>query len=667
MIDGNHHQQSAHRRPVAVLVGITGLLAAALCTADWMTNPDVARQLWPADIHSSVVGMLGGTTSTGVTGRPEYEITLTAVLIRCCTVAAFSLIVSRALNRSEGLGSVFETLLLRVGLLGYAAVLIWGVQLVSYNALSQGLLPPLLMMLAGIGVFSCLSALLPPFSERGRNRWSISLLILVTIGWIAVSFRLNERLYANLLIPHGDSAMYEEHLWNVWHGKGFRSYLDQGLFLGEHIQVIHLLLLPVHILWPSHLMLELAESIALGSCTIPLFLMVRRRTSNDVAACLLAISWLFFFPMHFLDIAIDQKTFRPMCLGLPFLLWMIHCAETGRYRSAWLCLLIALSAKEDMALITAPLTAVMAWLAYRNCENRKLRHWSLMASGTSAVWLVAAVLFVIPAFRSGDVVHYSRYFGDLGSSPGELVQTALMQPNLVLSQLFSVRTLMYVLVFLCPLAFIVVRRSIHLLAGSLTFGMLSLIQLGNGAQDGGLPPVPYHHFHGPLLPVIFWTAASTIETFQRRTKSRWGVLPQSPVSAALLILCCCLTTGVTGSLLPYGAGYWSNQSSFGRHALYFPRTDVPAEEHLLKRAAMADILLDQIPMQARVASTDFIHTRLTHRDRSYDYSGYRRVVNEEGKRVPSDCDQMTGSYYPIRQTDTSSSCAETDSDNSSGA
>src|SRR6185503_11115540 len=80
--------------------------------------------------------------------------------------------------------------------------------------------------------------------------------------YVVVFVTMNWRLYFNLLIPHGDSAMYEEHLWNVLHGKQFRSYLDQGLFLGEHIQVVHLGLLPLYVLWPSHLLLELCESLA---------------------------------------------------------------------------------------------------------------------------------------------------------------------------------------------------------------------------------------------------------------------------------------------------------------------------------------------------------------------------------------------------------------------
>ena len=93
--------------------------------------------------------------------------------------------------------------------------------------------------------------------------------VVVAVGIYCVTYTtLNWQLYQGLLVPHGDSAMYEEHLWNVTHGKGFRSYLDQGLFLGEHIQVIHLCLIPLHLIWPSHLMLELCESLALASAAV---------------------------------------------------------------------------------------------------------------------------------------------------------------------------------------------------------------------------------------------------------------------------------------------------------------------------------------------------------------------------------------------------------------
>ena len=127
---------------------------------------------------------------------------------------------------------------------------------------------------------------------------------------------MNWELYWGLRLPHGDSAMYEEHLWNVTHGKGFRSYLDQGLFLGEHIQFIHLALLPAYLLWPSQLLLELCESLALSLTALPVYWIARRHTGSERAAVWLALATLLYVPLHYLDVAIDLKTFRPICRGL---------------------------------------------------------------------------------------------------------------------------------------------------------------------------------------------------------------------------------------------------------------------------------------------------------------------------------------------------------------
>ena len=150
---------------------------------------------------------------------------------------------------------------------------------------------------------------------------------------------IRDSRYNNLLIPHGDSAMYEEHLWNTWHGKGFRSYLDDGrLFLGEHPQVAHLFLSPLYWIWPSHRLLELCESAGLGAGALAILRLTKRETRSDVLALFLAVSYLLAFPLHFLDIAIDGKTFRPISLGVPLLLWGIERWESGRVKTAALLL-----------------------------------------------------------------------------------------------------------------------------------------------------------------------------------------------------------------------------------------------------------------------------------------------------------------------------------------
>ena len=83
--------------------------------------------------------------------------------------------------------------------------------------------------------------------------------------------------------------------------------------------------------------------------------------------------------------------------------------------------------------------------------------------------------------------------------------------------------------------------------------------------------------------------------------------------------------------MPFGLAFWSQESSFGYQRLYLPRDSQQQE----RAAAVAEVLA-QIPMDARVASTDFIHTRLTHCERSYDYSSYLRKVNNYKPGVPAD-------------------------------
>ncbi len=132
----------------------------------------------------------------------------------------------------------------------------------------------------------------PPVAPDRRPR---TVLLAGMVVYVVVFTAMNWGLWFNLRLPHGDSAMYEEHLWNLEHGKGFRSYLDQGLFLGEHLQVVHVLLAPLHLLFPSHLTLEFAQSLILALGAWPLYRIARRHSGSEWAACLLGLAYLAYF------------------------------------------------------------------------------------------------------------------------------------------------------------------------------------------------------------------------------------------------------------------------------------------------------------------------------------------------------------------------------------
>jgi uncharacterized membrane protein len=648
-----------------------------------LTDSQIAQSLWPSDIHQKVALLLGGTAARDFSGSLQVHLPWLGVVIRAIGLSLTAALCFAALESfrsrypgADGREGVtlatfrrsFLTRIQNLSTAGFASgiwLVLWFVSSLvpwAFPAELMRLTAPL--ALASVGA-ACVCSILKNHVDQQltvkhesgflvRHRHFV-LVVLLTGIWIAVSFRMNERLYAGLWIPHGDSGMYEEHLWNVWHGKGFRSYLDQGLFLGEHIQLIHLLLLPLHMIWPSHLLLELAESFALGICAVPIYRLARRSSGSSAAAMWLAIAWLFYYPMHFLDIAIDLKTLRPSCFALPFLLWGIDLAESGRLKAASVCLLIAMTGQEDFALVIGPV-GLSIWWEHRGKSpmiavnpdtevsgNQRISRWGFQVCMLSVVYLLAAVLWIIPAFRNGLVVHYSRYFGELGSSPGELIRTAVRDPGKILQYLISLRTVLYLLVFLVPAGLLPVRSPVRLAAGLATFTMISLIQLGNsdsssagGAGVGGdLPPIPYHHFHAPLLPILFWAAAGGLKSDRksraessRQSRVRKFHFDVTAEQGARFACFCAVLTGVFGSMSPLGAAFWSAESRTGYRQLYVPGP----------RAAEFEKVLPLLPPGARVASTDYVHTRLTHFERSYDYSDYPRAVNQYQPGVPPDTD-----------------------------
>ncbi|SFJ20889.1 DUF2079 domain-containing protein [Planctomicrobium piriforme] len=470
-------------------------------------------------------------------------------------------------------------------------------------------------------------------AEMAGSRKSMRILGAGMVCYVALFATLNFALWFNLQIPHGDSSMYEEHLWNTLHGKGFRSYLDQGLFLGEHIQVVHLLLLPLYALIPSHLLLEFSGSAALALGAIPVYSMARRHSGSTVAARLLALAYLLYFPLQFLDIAIDLKTFRPSAFGIPLLLWAIDLGERRRWGWMSLALALTLSCQEDFAVVIAPWglwLLVDAWRQKGRLEEPERRGQMLAGSLVcvlAALYVVVAVKVAIPWFRDGVTVHYASYFQAFGKTPVEIVLNILTRPDRLVLHLATAGTLALFLDLLLPLG-LPFRAWDRLLVAAPIFLLLALNEL---TKDF---PGPFHHFHAPIIPILVWAACASVAAGSKHAPATSDVVRER----ALWILCCSAVTCVFFSLSPLGIKFWDSGSPF-----YWQRLYVPDE-----RAKQFAKVLPLIPPTARVASTDFIHPRFTHFERSYDYSHYpRRVANYEDK-VPDDTDYIvidTGHRY----------------------
>ena len=679
------HKRADPRLLRAALAVAAGSVATAALLQTVLSSADSSLLLLSRESWADVVTWLGAPPVALPDGRLEVRVSYLSVLLPVFAVSVTLWVTGAVLIHWNRRTSITECLAAwgSVGWLWWMLPGVWeltrlilSVTGVDGPAALLASTPDLWLATAFGGWFaSFVGAVAGPGATgadaRPDRARSVPLsVILGVVAFAAVFGAMNWQLYQGLLIPHGDSAMYEEHLWNITHGKGFRSYLDQGLFLGEHLQFIHLLLIPLHLLWPSHLLLEVCESIALASGAIPVYLLARRHSGSHGAATLLALAWLCYFPVHFLDISIDIKTFRPTCLGLPALAFALERLDRGCLRSSLLLMLVALSAKEDYAIIIASIGGYLFLFpgdSVGACEStppensknsdtngirqvdqrqqRRLRR--RLGAGLAVfgvVYLLAAVTIVIPAFREGHQVHFVRYFGELGSTPSELLLSTVTTPGMFLGRLFSQRSLLYTLLLLVPLGFTPCAAPKRLLVAVPLFVMLCLLELDRGPENQEQILVPFHHFHAPLVPVLFWAAASGICRLQRFIVGRSSAPAlRSALMPSAFALGCSLATCGVHSMCPLAVDFWDPGSHAYWRKLYQPG---PRAQHFAR-------IRKEIPDSARVASTDFVHPRFTHCARSYDYSAYLRRQSNYEDRVPADTDYIVidtrHRYSTIRQ------------------
>lgn len=643
----SHTPATEYDGRTAFVFWCAGAFSLAWFLATVLADSQSAGTLMSQGLFASLVGRLGGEIESTPNGILLADLSFVILLIVSAVLNGVCLVLGtvlrKCLNRTSSAMSWKRALYdLAADGKWWLILLAWqGVSIVGLFAgseilqsLATGTIPFWLAIACGLANSRVLCSVEVNHPDVKPTSSRLSLTALIAMLLFATTFTaMNWQLYANLQTPHGDSAMYEEHLWNITHGKGFRSYLDQGLFLGEHIQVIHLLLLPIYVLWPSHLLLELSEAIALALCAIPVFRIALRHSESRRAATLLSLAVLMYVPLHFLEISIDLKTFRPISFGVPLLLFAIDSLERKRYRTAFLFWIpLTLIAKEDFAAIFAPLGLWVVWHAWREEKNRTDLKVGLGLALFSIAYLIFVIKFAIPWFRSGADVHYARYFGELGNSPGDIVRSFFTQPGAVFGRLCSLRTLIYAAVLLVPLGGLSLLSPSRLLVGVPLFGVLSLMQLseetGSAATD---ILIPYHHFHAPLVPILFWSAAAGLGRLKEQP--RW-----TASRGASLAVFSGLVTAVCFSLSPLGVAFWDPYSVHNWKSLYV----------VDERAKQIEKVLAQIPEDARVASTDFVHPRFTHYERSYDYSQYPRKVSGYELRVPDDTDYIvidTGHRY----------------------
>jgi uncharacterized membrane protein len=332
-------------------------------------------------------------------------------------------------------------------------------------------------------------------------------------GWSAVLFLIVRSSYVNFREGRFDLGNMVQAVWSTAHGHPLEvthgSTGEQLVRLGGHVDPFLALLAPLWVLWPSPLVLGLAQVVIVALGALPVFWLGRRHLGSETAAVLLAFAYLAY-PWTATSAA---ASIHPVTFAIPFFLFCIWFLDTDRLVPFAVFAALAMSTGELMGL---PIAALGVWYALA----RRQRWAGTEIAALGLAWSAIAIAVIVPAF-SGDESMFFGFYDEVGGSPAGVVKKLFTDPGVVLSALTEPQDLAYVFLLGLPLLFLFV-----LSPGLAAVALPQL--LANSLSDFRSMTDPRYHSVAAVIP--FLIAATVFGV------ARIGA-PRRPLVSSAVVLC----------------------------------------------------------------------------------------------------------------------------------
>ena len=285
-----------------------------------------------------------------------------------------------------------------------------------------------------------------------------------------------------------DLGIWDQAIWKLAHGKSFVTVRGLDVF-GFHLSPALYLYAPFYWLGAGPEFLNLTMIFALGLGAIPVYRIAEHYLKNEWYSLVVALAFLVNYGAQWML----HETFHPEVVAITPLLFAYEASLHGRWKIMAIWLAFALMWKEDVALVGAMLGLLLmfrGWAGSRSpvARQRPAAAWFVAAGavlvaviakgifphssnsillgaivaavliirGTRVkdgpagqlhatvvglyvfigcvLWFVVATRLVIPGFNDGGNFT-DELLGDLGSSPREIVTTAIVDPMRVAEHL----------------------------------------------------------------------------------------------------------------------------------------------------------------------------------------------------------------------------------------
>ena len=423
------------------------------------------------------------------------------------------------------------------------------------------------------------------------ERWVVRISTIHPAAWFtAAAALLFAMVFGRLGVQHHrnfgtwsyDMGIYDQGFWLV--SRGGQSFMTvRGMeFWGHHLNLIVAAFVPFYWLGAGPPFLYIAQATGLAVAAFPIYLIARDRFAKPWMGLLFAVVYLMYAPIQWMSWA----NFHPESLVIAPLLYAWWFASHRRWRAMFVALLIALSIREDAALVVIMLGLVLAIMYRRGKGDHHDRMMALATCVLGFAWYAVATRFVIPHFNQGKQPFYIQYFySNYGKDMPEIIQTMIRHPNRVIADAIQPDRLRFYRDLALPLGGLPVVAPLALFMAVPQL-LASVIGLSPYARS-----IHYQYTAMMIAPLII--AAIEGARVLWRFKVMRTVLP-------IWLLGCAYMTNVAWSPSPIGDFYvvWAQ----------------PTPRHEAMREA-----LKLVPDDASVAATYTLLPHLSHRAQIYDW------------------------------------------------
>ncbi len=288
-----------------------------------------------------------------------------------------------------------------------------------------------------------------------------------------------------------DLGIFAQAVWNTLHGDFLYSSIKGGIcLLGDHVSPLLAALAPAYALWPDPRTLVLLQVIAAASCMFPIYYLAKGKTASTVMALVFVVAYAFYLPTR----AALHEDFHPEVLAEPFLLLAFIFLEKKKIFPFLLCLLTAISSKENML-------GVSFMFGFYAFVWKKMRGLGLFLMIVSAALFAASVFWLVP-YLSGGLYLYRGNYDQVLSHP----------VSGILRSLLNLDALEYALKIFSPFLFL---PFLHLPTLMLTFPVLFQNMI---SENPVMRSFGYHYTTG-LTPFVFISAIYGFSVLKE--KLRW--------------------------------------------------------------------------------------------------------------------------------------------------